>query len=147
MVIGEAPGRTEIAEGRPFCGPSGALLDQAFTLLSFDRADVYVTNVVKHMPTNEIGAIRRPTREEIEQWLPTFKFELARVCPGAVLLLGKTAAESWGWHPGLAEDSIYAAMHPAFVLRTMKEDPSVVDRWFDELTPFVRRVHELQAQI
>ena len=148
LVLGEAPGRVETERGLPFVGPSGALLDQAFQLLDISRDELYVTNVVKEWPRDEVGATRRPTPEEIQRWLPVLKHELEQVSPGAVLLLGKTAAESWGYTPDLVERGIYSAWHPAFVLRKMNaENSDILDKWFFQINPFVRTVKELQKAL
>src|SRR6266498_1216945 len=48
MLVGEQPGDREDVEGHPFVGPAGKLLDRAFEEAGIDRADTYVTNVVKH---------------------------------------------------------------------------------------------------
>jgi uracil-DNA glycosylase len=48
MLVGEQPGDREDTEGRPFVGPAGRLLDRALDDAGIDRADVYVTNAVKH---------------------------------------------------------------------------------------------------
>src|SRR3954467_13386603 len=48
MVVGEQPGNEEDLEGRPFVGPAGNLLGQALEEAGIDRAQAYVTNVVKH---------------------------------------------------------------------------------------------------
>src|SRR5512133_2957997 len=48
MFVGEQPGDREDIEGHPFVGPAGRVLDRALAEAGIDRADVYVTNVVKH---------------------------------------------------------------------------------------------------
>src|ERR1041384_3442273 len=48
MLLGEQPGDREDQEGHPFVGPAGRLLDQALEEAGIDRADVYITNTVKH---------------------------------------------------------------------------------------------------
>ena len=147
LVLGEAPGRREVELGRPFVGPSGALLDQAFRLLDISREDLYVTNLVKEWPRDEVGATRRPSLEEIERWRPLLDRELRECSPGAILLLGKTAAESWGYTDALIAENIFSAWHPAYVLRTKDTNPKLLDTWFFQLNPFVRAVKSLQAAL
>ena len=48
MLVGEQPGDVEDEEGRPFVGPAGRWLDRALEEAGIDRADTYLTNVVKH---------------------------------------------------------------------------------------------------
>lgn len=50
MFVGEAPGRAEDAQGLPFVGPAGKLLDDLLDGIGMKRADVYITNVVKCRP-------------------------------------------------------------------------------------------------
>jgi DNA polymerase len=143
LVIGEAPGRVETEQGRPFVGPSGRLLDQAFNLLGIDRSGLYITNICKEWPRDEVGATRRPTIEEIARWRSLLDQELQACSPAAILLLGKTAAESWGYTPDLVENHIYAAWHPAYLLRN--NDHSLWEQWLFQLSPFVREVRSAEA--
>jgi DNA polymerase len=143
LVIGEAPGKVETELGRPFVGPSGQLLDHALKLLGIDRSELYITNVVKVMPTDEIGAIRRPNEDEIAQWRPLLNTELEACSPAAILLLGKTAAESYGYSPELVEQHIYAAWHPSYVLRNRNEE--MWQKWLFQLSPFVHEVRAAEA--
>src|SRR5215218_10700592 len=53
MLIGEQPGDREDREGLPFVGPAGHLLDKGLERAGIDRADVYITNVVKHFKFEE----------------------------------------------------------------------------------------------
>src|SRR2546421_12829171 len=58
MLVGETPGDREDLEGRPFVGPAGRELDQAFAAVGLDRRDVYVTNAVKHFKVEGRGKRR-----------------------------------------------------------------------------------------
>src|SRR5882757_8808221 len=49
MLVGEQPGNDEDLAGHPFVGPAGKLLDEALEEAGIDRAQTYVTNVVKHL--------------------------------------------------------------------------------------------------
>jgi DNA polymerase len=68
MMVGEQPGNDEDLAGTPFVGPAGKLLDRALEAASIERAEVYVTNVVKHFKWEPRGKRRihaKPTRAEI----------------------------------------------------------------------------------
>src|SRR5918911_5569489 len=63
-VVGEAPGKQEVEEGRPFVGNAGKLLDKLLEEAGIDRSKVYVTNIVKVRPTKESEGrtMNRPPR-------------------------------------------------------------------------------------
>lgn len=88
MLIGEAPGVEEDETGRPFCGRSGDFLDELFDDVGLDRAETYITSVVKCRPPGN----RNPHVEERdtcqELWLNE---QIELVDPDIVLLLGKIA--------------------------------------------------------
>ncbi|TMK65350.1 MAG: UdgX family uracil-DNA binding protein [Actinobacteria bacterium] len=97
MFIGEQPGDKEDRAGAPFVGPAGRELDRALEEVGIDRADVYVTNVVKHFAFEERGKRRlhrTPKRFEIEACKPWLEEELRVVDPEAVVLLGATAGKA-----------------------------------------------------
>ena len=66
MLIGEAPGANEDAEGLPFVGRAGALLDKMLGAIDLDRKKVYISNIINYRPPDN----RRPTDEEIKRYLP-----------------------------------------------------------------------------
>lgn len=88
MIVGKAPGAAEDKLCRPFVGASGELLDEALALANLDRANVYVTNLVKRMPTGS------PTKKMIDRDLPLLVAEGHRADPSHILLLGKTVAHA-----------------------------------------------------
>ena len=91
MVIGEAPGAQEDAEGLPFVGRSGRLLDQLLAAAGLDpAADVYICNGVKCRPPNN----RKPTAGEMAACRPWLEQQIAVVDPPLVVLLGATALEA-----------------------------------------------------
>ena len=90
VVVGEAPGATEVEEGEPFVGQAGRQLDGALESVGIDREDVYVTNVVKVRPPNN----RTPHADEIEAWRPVFEAEIDRIDPAVVVTLGNTATRA-----------------------------------------------------
>ena len=90
VVVGEAPGETEVAEGVPFVGQAGSQLDRALEAAGLRREDVYVTNVVKVRPPNN----RTPHVDEVEAWRPVLAAELERIDPAVVVTLGNTATRA-----------------------------------------------------
>lgn len=90
MFIGEAPGANEDAQGIPFCGQSGKLLDNIIRSIGLARKDVYITNTVFWRPP----ANRRPTAEEIKICRPFVEKHIALVNPKLIVLVGSTAVES-----------------------------------------------------
>jgi uracil-DNA glycosylase len=97
LLVGEQPGDREDLEGRPFVGPSGRLLDQALLEAGVDRADVYLTNAVKHFKWRPQGKRRihqKPNSSEISACRPWVEAELAVVKPQVLVCLGATAAQA-----------------------------------------------------
>lgn len=89
-LVGEAPGGTEVETGVPFTGSAGSRLDSVLEELGVDRADLYVTNVVKVQPPEN----RTPHVAEIDAWRPVLSAELDRVDPAVVVPLGTTATRA-----------------------------------------------------
>ena len=99
MLVGEQPGDREDIEGRPFVGPAGKLLDRALDEAGIDRADVYVTNVVKHFkwkpaPRGKRRIHRKPDLREVTACRPWLDAELNLVRPEVLVCLGSTAAQA-----------------------------------------------------
>lgn len=134
MLIGEAPGREEDLQGKPFVGQSGRLLDKIIGSIGLSRradeasATVYITNVVPFRPPEN----RTPTREEIDQFLPYLMRHIALVSPEILVLWGATALkalfpaaagilkERGVWRNIQVEGKsipTLATFHPAFLLR------------------------------
>jgi uracil-DNA glycosylase family protein len=97
MLVGEAPGDREDRAGHPFVGPAGRELDRALEEAGIDRADVYVTNAVKHFRFEQRGKRRihqKPDAGQIRACRPWLRAEIDLVRPAALVLLGATAAKS-----------------------------------------------------
>src|SRR4051812_17711783 len=87
VLIGEAPGENEDREGIPFVGAAGRLLDRALAEVGLDRAELYVTNVVKHRPWVQQGARKKnraPKTSEIKACRPWLDAELDLLQPRIV---------------------------------------------------------------
>jgi len=87
MFVGEAPGASEDKQGRPFVGRAGKLLDELLAEAGLERADVYITNVVKARPPNN----RDPKAGEVAHCMPWLETELALVQPRLIVPLGRHA--------------------------------------------------------
>ncbi len=131
MIIGEAPGAEEDAQGLPFVGRAGKLLDQTLKEVRLPRSSVYVTNVVPFRPENNAtpdhDMIMKFTRKHV---IPEYR----RIMPRFVLLLGNTALAAGtvheggitkhrGWLPHnehIFYDAVdvYATIHPSAALRS-----------------------------
>ncbi|RLF17210.1 MAG: uracil-DNA glycosylase [Thermoprotei archaeon] len=85
MFIGEAPGRQEDIEGRPFVGPAGKLLTSLIESIGLRREEVYITNVVKCRPPGN----RDPRPSEITACSPYLNFEIKLLKPKLIVTLGR----------------------------------------------------------
>ncbi len=99
LLVGEQPGDQEDRAGEPFVGPAGRVLDDALREAGIERADVYVTNAVKHFrfTAPERGTRRlhrKPAIGHIDACRPWLAAEVAAVRPDVVVCLGATAARS-----------------------------------------------------
>jgi uracil-DNA glycosylase len=126
MFVGEAPGRFEDEQGRPFVGRAGQLLDEVLAEAGLGRSDVFITNVVKARPPGN----RDPTRAEVEHWMPVLEQQLALVAPRLVVPLGRHAlahfapgakiGESHGRALSERGRELFPLYHPAAALRSTK---------------------------
>lgn len=90
MCIGEAPGADEDAQGEPFVGRAGQLLNKILEAIALRRQDVYIANILKCRPPNN----RTPLPGEVEQCLPYLRKQIALVQPRLIVCLGLTAAQN-----------------------------------------------------
>ena len=90
MFIGEGPGADEDAQGLPFVGKAGKLMNKAFQGLGIDRGTVYITNIVKCRPP----ANRVPEEEEAVACLDYLRSQVMLVKPQLIVLLGSTALKN-----------------------------------------------------
>jgi DNA polymerase len=132
MIIGEAPGRDEDLEGRPFVGRSGQLLDRMLAAIGLSRAQVYIANVVPWRPPGN----RKPTAAEAAICRPFLERQIVLSRPKLILLLGGAAVSGVlgreegimrlrGQFYDLQVDNLvipaFATFHPAFLLRASVE--------------------------
>lgn len=90
MLVGEAPGADEDAQGEPFVGRAGQLLNKILEAIHFKREEVYIANILKCRPPNN----RKPLPEEVDQCLPYLRRQIQLIGPKVILCLGLTAAEN-----------------------------------------------------
>lgn len=89
LFVGEGPGEQEDAQGEPFVGRSGAILDEVLRDHGLARADVRITNCVKCRPPGN----RDPTEPELSNCRGYLEAEIAAVDPAAIVTLGKVPSE------------------------------------------------------
>jgi DNA polymerase len=97
ILVGEQPGDAEDRKGEPFVGPAGRVLDQGLEEAGIDRADVYVTNVVKHFSWVLKGKRRlhkKPTAREVSACIPWLEREIDLIRPDVLVCLGSTSAQA-----------------------------------------------------
>jgi uracil-DNA glycosylase len=143
MLVGEQPGDREDLAGKPFVGPASRELDRGLEAAGIVRADVYLTNVVKHFKFEERGRRRihqTPKRFEIDACTPWLEAELHVVKPEALVLLGATAAKALlgssfkvTQHRGELLESdlapiVSATIHPSSILRQRDDAERAAER-------------------
>ena len=131
MVIGEAPGADEDAQGRPFVGRSGRLLDASLTEVGLDQEDdIYICNLIKCRPPGN----RRPTPVELKACRPWLDRQILEVNPEVLLILGATASAAllesrtpisrlrgqWRQWKGRF---VMPSFHPSYLLRNPSREP------------------------
>ena len=124
--IGEGPGADEDAQGYPFVGKAGQLLDRMIAAMGFERDEVYVCNIVKCRPPEN----RKPTPEEMAACMPYLEKQLELVEPSVIVAMGATAVQGllgttggitrmrgkWRLYKGRI--AVMPTFHPAYLLRT-----------------------------
>jgi uracil-DNA glycosylase len=90
MFVGEAPGADEDAQGEPFVGRAGQLLNKILAAITMKREDVYICNILKCRPPNN----RTPLPEEVDRCIPYLKKQIALIKPKLIVCLGLTAAQN-----------------------------------------------------
>jgi len=131
--IGEAPGREEDKQGRPFVGRSGQLLRKHIREMGWKEEDVYITNIVKRRPPEN----RDPTPEEILLYKPYLKAQLHILNPEIIVTLGRFSMNYFLPDAKITRDQgkvflfhgkkIYPIFHPAAALRNPAMMTAFVD--------------------
>ncbi|MGV9002072.1 MAG: uracil-DNA glycosylase family protein [Candidatus Saccharimonadaceae bacterium] len=89
VFIGEAPGKNEDIQGKPFVGAAGKFLNVMLEAAGMERSDVYITNIVKYRPPNN----RDPLPEEKAAFLPYLLKQIEIINPKVVITLGRHSME------------------------------------------------------
>ena len=89
VFIGEAPGKNEDLQGKPFVGAAGKFLDEMLASIGLERDDIYITNIVKYRPPNN----RDPLPSEKKAFWPYLMAELQAVNPDIIVTLGRHSME------------------------------------------------------
>ena len=135
MFVGEGPGADEDAQGRPFVGRAGQLLDKIITACGLKRSDVFIANILKCRPPGN----RDPRADEIISCLPYLQRQIEIINPEIIVALGAHAAktllnttQSIGrlrgqfleYYTGLDKPPVklMATYHPAYLLRNYSPD-------------------------
>lgn len=129
MFLGEAPGRTEAATGRPFVGRSGKLLRRMIAEAGLSESEVYITSPVKYLPDRGT-----PTKEDIKHGRTHLSEQIGVIEPKIIVLLGATAAYAMlekvvpvmKEHGNILETDgrkYLLTLHPAAILRFPKYAP------------------------
>lgn len=129
LVLGEAPGRDEDREGRPFVGAAGQLLDAMFAAIGLDRASadatgaIYITNVLPWRPPEN----RDPLPAEIAMFRPFVLRHIALVNPDVIVAMGNTPLACLFDEKGILRargtwreimgKPVMPTVHPAYLLR------------------------------
>jgi DNA polymerase len=136
MFVGEAPGANEDAEGRPFVGRAGQLLNKIIEAIGMKREDVFIGNVNRCRPANN----RTPTSAEAAICKPFLLREIAIVRPDVIVVLGNTALHNLldtkegitkvrGQFKDYKGLKVMPTFHPAYLLR----DPSKKRETWDDM--------------
>jgi DNA polymerase len=135
VFVGEAPGADEDAQGRPFVGRAGQLLEKIINAMGLKRSDVYICNILKSRPPEN----RDPKPDEINACLPYLQSQLEIIEPEIIVALGAHAARTLldtnkpigqlrgqfhEYNIGLDHPPIklMATYHPAYLLRSYSPD-------------------------
>jgi len=136
LIIGEAPGADEDAQGEPFVGQAGKLLDAMLAAIGLKRGDnVYITNVLKSRPPGN----RNPEPDEVAACRPYLLAQIELIRPKLILALGRFAVQSLldtdeaiarlrGRVHQFQNVPLVVTYHPAYLLRNL---PDKARAWED----------------
>lgn len=130
MVIGEAPGADEDAQGEPFVGRAGQLLNSMLRAIGLERSQVFIANILKCRPPNN----REPSPEEAAHCTPYLDRQIELVRPRIILAVGRIAAQNLlqtdtpigrmrgrVYSYGPRQVPVVVTYHPAYLLRSPGE--------------------------
>jgi uracil-DNA glycosylase len=147
--VGEAPGADEDAQGEPFVGRAGQLLDRMIVAMGLDPAkDVYVCNIIKCRPPGN----RRPEPEEVATCIPYLHEQLAKVAPTVIVALGNTSVAallgtklgitkvrgSWKLYRG--KIPVMPTYHPSYLLRPSPQQSEAKRQAWEDLQAVMKEL-------
>lgn len=151
MFIGEAPGRNEDQQGRPFVGQAGKLLEELLAEIGLTRHDVWIGNVVKCRPPGN----RDPQPEEIAACAGYLERQIELLQPKLIATLGRFSMEKF--FPGARITRVHGQakrdgnrvliplFHPAYVLRNMAAMPDAI-RDIRKIPRLLERLEQVLAE-
>ena len=128
MFVGEGPGADEDAQGEPFVGRAGQLLNNMITAMGIKREDVYIANVVKCRPPGN----RTPEKDECDTCSPFLMQQIDVIRPRVIVALGAVAAKNLlavndsmanlrgRWYD-FRNSKLVVTYHPAYLLRDPRQ--------------------------
>ena len=124
MIVGEAPGRDEDIQGKPFVGRAGQLLDKMLAAVGLSRAEtVYITNILPYRPPQN----RDPRPDEVAMMMPFVRRHIALAAPKVLICMGNHSCHAilgkkgitklrGQWHRAF-DLPVLPMLHPAYLLR------------------------------
>lgn len=119
VFIGEAPGKQEDLQGKPFVGASGRFLNEMLESVGLSREDIYITNIVKYRPPEN----RDPSPSEKKDFLPFLQRQLEVIAPKVIVTLGRHSTNCF--LPDLQISKSHG--EPARVTLQFKENADALD--------------------
>ena len=104
LLVGEGPGAREDATGRPFVGPAGQLLEELLASIGWQRADVFIANIVKCRPPGN----RDPDPEEVAACRPFLERQEGALDPALIVTLGRHSLQRY--LPGARISSVHGQL-------------------------------------
>lgn len=130
LIIGEAPGATEDAQGKPFVGRAGLLLDAMLAAIGLQRDAIFIANILKCRPPNN----RDPLPREVQLCTPYLQQQIALIKPKIIMAVGRIAShfllntdQALGklrgkiYKYGEQQTPLLVTYHPAYLLRSPRE--------------------------
>lgn len=145
VFVGEGPGADEDAQGLPFVGRAGRLLNKMIELAGMKREEVYICNIVKCRPPNN----RTPLPDEIETCSPFLMRQIRAIKPRLVCCLGAPAVRTLlGVKEGITKirgrfydfhgTTALPTFHPAYILRNPREE-RILREDFQKIVEFLNQ--------
>ena len=146
LIIGEAPGANEDAQGEPFVGRAGKLLDDMLAMIGLDRSRIYITNSVKCRPpqnrdplNTEKEACRGYLRRQVELMRPKIIVCLGRISAMEIIKEDFKITQEHGQFFERGGIQMMALYHPAALLRDPRKKPET----FEDLKRLQQKIREI----